>query len=109
VSAQTIAISGHYKAVTMKQQTVTTTATVITALASTDTVIKAENILVQALAANTVPIYIANSASVTAGTSGAIELVAGANINLPSNNVTWYVICASAAPKLQIVYMQGIS
>ena len=108
MSAQTIAVPGHFSSITLKQMTVGTSAAVLTALASTDAVKKPENILVQALAGNSDKIYIGDS-SVAAGSTGGIELSPGANINLPSNNFAWYAISASANQKLQITYCQGVS
>ena len=109
MSAQTIAVPGHFEFITLKQQTVGTSAAALSPLVvGTDRVVKPENILVQALSGNSGKIYIGDS-SVAAGSTGAIELSAGANINLPSNNFAWFVIADSANQKLQITYMQGVS
>ncbi len=110
MSAQTIAIPSHYKNIVIKRQVVSTTATVLTALSPTADVVKGrpENIFVQALSTNSGPITIGNSA-VTAGGAG-IELVAGANVNLPSNQIGfWFVVCASGTQQLNISYQSGVN
>lgn len=107
--AKNISLAPHYKYNVFKQQTVTTSAVVITSLSSSD-VIKGrpENIFVQALSTNTSPIYIANSSGVTAA-GASIELVAGANLNLPAHDfANWYVICTSGSQKLNIVYQANV-
>jgi hypothetical protein len=110
MSAQTIAIPSHYKNNVIKRQVVNTTATVLTALVPvTDAITgRPENIFVQALSTNSGPITLGNSA-VTAGGAG-IELVAGANVNLPSNEIGfWFVVCASGTQQLNIVYQSGVN
>lgn len=108
MSAQLLAISPHYKAVTPKQQSVTTTAAQIPQLAATDAVKGTpDNIFVQALSTNTGIITISNTASVTAGGAG-IELPAGANINLPTHNAgEWYAIASAGTQKLNVTYAGG--
>lgn len=104
MSALNLVTSGKYKNNTIKQQTVTTSAVALTALAAGDAV-KGEpgQIFVQALSTNAVPVYIGGSDVTAAGAS--IELVAGANTVLPSHTIAdWYCICASGAPKINIVY-----
>lgn len=108
MSAQTLAVSQHYKNIILKQQTVGTSQAALTTLVKgTDAFVKPENILVQALASNTGKIYIGLT-GVTAG-GAAIELAAGANINLPSNDAAWFVISDAASQKLNIIYCNGIS
>lgn len=107
MAAQGIAIPAHYEFLTFKQQTVGTSEAALTPLALTDAVKKAENIFVQAAASNTGKIYLAQT-GLTAG-GAAIELAAGANLNLPSNDVAWFAIADAANQKLNIVYCQGIS
>jgi phosphoserine phosphatase len=104
MSALALTVSSKFKNNVIKQQTCTTSAVVLTALASTDAIIgEPEQIFVQALSTNSVPIYIGGSGVTAAGAS--IELVAGANTVLPSHRIAdWYIICASGSPKLNIVY-----
>ena len=108
--SQTIAIPSHYTNLVIKQQTVTITATALTALVVPTDVIQGrpDNIFIQAPATNTGAITLGKS-GVTAGGAG-IELVAGANMNLPSNDISsWFVIVASGTQKLNIVYQSGVN
>lgn len=108
MSAQILSIPSHYKNLVFKQQTVTTSESALTPLVPvTDIIKKPENILVQALSTNTAPIYLAGT-GVTAG-GAAIELAAGANINLPSNDQAWFAIATSGSQKLNIIYCSGAS
>ena len=108
MAAQVLSIPAHYENLVIKQQTVTTTQAALTPLVVvTDAIKKPENILVQALSTNTAPIYI-GATGLTAG-GAAIELAAGANINLPSNDFAWFVIATSGSQKLNIIYCSGAS
>lgn len=107
--AKNISLAPHYKYNVFKQQTVTTSAAVVTPLAASDAIVgRPENIFVQALSTNTSPIYISNSSGVTAA-GASIELTAGANLNLPAQDyANWYAICTSGSQKLNIVYQAQV-
>lgn len=97
----------HYSRNTSKQQTVPSTAAVITPPTLGDAVVKPESIFLQALSTNTESIFVGFTSGVTAGGAG-IELPAGANINLPSLRYgSIYVISASGGQALNIVYSEG--
>ena len=107
MAALNLTVASKFKNNTIKQQTVGGTAVVLSPLVLGDAVKNAEQIFVQALSTNTGRITIGTSGSVTAGGAG-IELVAGANMVLPSHTSTdWYVIGSGAGQVLNIVYSSG--
>lgn len=66
-----------------------------------------EYVLLQALSTNTAPITI-STGTPTAGGSG-LELIAGANLVLPSNRWESYkAISSSAAQKMNVFYAAGV-
>lgn len=107
--AKNISLAPHYKKNVFKQQSVTGTAAVLTPLASGDAIVgRPENIFLQAVSTNTAPIYVSNSSGVTAA-GASIELVAGANLNLPAHDyANWYAIATSGTQKLNIVYQASV-
>lgn len=108
MSMLTIAIPSHYSQIVTKQQTVSASSTVLTALAASDAIKgRPDNIFVQALAANTGKVYI-NLGTATIGGAG-IELVPGSNINLPGNLVSSWQVIGTASDKLNIIYQAGPS
>lgn len=108
MAAQVLSVPAHYEFLAIKQQTVTTSQAALSPLVPlTDGIKKAENILVQALSTNTSPIYIGATGLSAAG--AAIELTAGSNINLPSNDFAWFVIATAGSQKLNIIYCSGVS
>lgn len=111
MSAQIIAIPPNYTNVEIQQMSVTTSATVIPAFSTTGpfkNASRCESIFVQAPATNSATITLGKS-GVTAGGAG-IELVAGGNITLPSNDRSfWYAISASGTQKLNVIYQGSIN
>lgn len=104
--ALSLTVSSKFKNNTIKQQTVGTSAAVLSPTVLGDAVKTPEQIFVQAPSTNTGKITIGFS-GVTAGGAG-IELVAGANTVLPSHtSADWYVIANSAGQTLNIVYSSG--
>ena len=104
----TINYDAKYKNNTAKQQTLTTSAVVLTPPALTDSVKNPENIFIQALSTNSSPFTIGFSSAVTSNGAG-IQLVAGASINLPSHRFgEIYLISAAGGEKANIIYSSGI-
>jgi hypothetical protein len=108
MSALTMTIGGKFQFNTIKQQNVTDSAVVLTALAISDEVKgQPENIFVQALSSNGAAIFLGKS-GVTAGGAG-IELLPGSSINLPDNKISdWYAISGTTGQKLNIIYSSGV-
>lgn len=106
MSALTMTVPAVYKYCTIKQQGVTTSATVLTALAATDEVKNPNAILVQAAVGNSGTITLGRSSGVTSLGAG-IHLAAGANIVLPTKKSTdWYAIGSTGTQNLNIIYME---
>lgn len=107
MAALSLTVSSKFTNNTIKQQTIGGTAAVLTPVALGDAVKTPEQIFVQALSTNTGKITIGTSSGVTAGGAG-IELIAGANLVLPSHTSTdWYIIGSAAGQVLNIVYSSG--
>jgi hypothetical protein len=103
-------VSSKFKFNTFKQQTIGAANAQITQPVGGDDVgtRRLHNIFVQALSTNTGKITIKNKNDVTAGGAG-IELAAGANYNLPSNNsAEWYIIGSAASQVLNILYSNEV-
>lgn len=100
--ALTLTTGAKFEKNTLKQQTVGTVAAALTPIALGDEVKKPEQIFVQALSTNGGIITI-GMVGVTNGGPG-IELIAGANMVLPSHTAEWYVIASIAGQKLNVMY-----
>ena len=111
MAAQSLQVQGHYNKVVMKQQTVTTTSAQLTQLAASDAIKGTpSNIFLQALSTNSTNVITVYNVNPSVAGGAGIELVAGANINLPTLNPTeWYVVSSAGSPKLNITYMAGNS
>jgi hypothetical protein len=106
MAALSLTVGSRFKENVIKQQTVGTSASPLAPLVLADAVKRPEQIFVQALSGNTGKITIGHS-GVTAGGAG-IELIAGANTVLPSNDGSdWHVISDSSGQKLNIIYSSG--
>ncbi len=105
MAAIVLSVPAHYQKIIFKQQTVGTSEVQITQLAlPSDAFAKAENVLLQALSTNTGIITVGKT-GVTNGGAG-IEMVAGANISLPTHMLSEiYLIASGAGQKLNITYM----
>lgn len=107
MSALTMTVPAVYKNCTIKQQGVTTSATVLTPLALGDAVVKPNAILVQAAIGNSGSITLGRTSGVTSLGAG-IHLAAGSNIVLPTKNSTdWYAIASAGTQNLNIIYMES--
>lgn len=100
--AQILAINPHYKNITIKTQTISASSSPLTPLVvGTDKVQgRADNIVLQAYAANTGKIYINNGVAVA---GSGIELAPGQTLALPGNGSDWQII-GTAADKMAIIY-----
>lgn len=96
----------HYKNEDHQQLSCTTTEAALPA--PRVPVLHPDNIFVQAHSANTGVIVIGKTGVAGDGSAGGYVLPAGANLNLPSNEVSVYrAIASTGTQKLQVTYMRG--